>query len=79
MDPWPTKPVLICVDLCEPQPVGKTMVNALSMIYGKGKFTQPKVPAKFGEPQEIVIEVINVEESDVKVKSVALQLSVLPL
>ncbi len=79
IDPWPTKPVLICADLCEPQPVSKTMVNALSMIYEKGKFTQPKVPAKFGEMQEIVIEVITVEEPDVIVKSITLQLSLLPI
>lgn len=79
MDPWPDKPVLICVNLCEPQPCGKTMVNAVSMIYGKNKFTQPKVPAKLGETQNILIEVNTVDDIAVTFKSVTLQLSLLPM
>ena len=79
IDPWPTKPVLICVSLCEPQPCGMSMLKSVSMIYEKGKFTQPKVPAKLGESQEIVIEVITVEDIAVPVRSVTLQLSLLPV
>ena len=55
-----------------------SMLKSVSMIYGKNKFTQPKVPAKLGESQEIVIEVNTVEDFDVAVRFVTLQLSLLP-
>ena len=77
INPWPSKPVLICINLCEPQPCGKTMVNAVSMIYEEGKFTKPKVPAKLGQEQEIIIEVITLDGISVNAKSVSVQLSLL--
>ena len=76
IDPWPTEAVLINVSLCERQLCGK---KTLSMVYEKGKFSQPKVPATQGETQDIVIEVNTVDDSAVKFKYVTLQLSVLPM
>ena len=78
INPWPTKPVLINCNLCEPQPCGKSLVNAVSMIYEKGKFTQPKVPAKLGEVQEILIVLSTVKGETIDATSVTVQLSLLP-
>ena len=77
INPWPTKPVLICADICEKQPCGKNMMNCLAMAYKNGKFTQPKVPTKLGQTQEIVIEVKTLDDIFMHLKSVTLQLSLL--
>ena len=75
--PWPTKTVLICCNLCEYQPCGKDMVNALSMVYGEDKFTKPKVPARMGQTEEIMIEINTLGDVGVKINSVTVQLSLL--
>ena len=79
IDPWPNKPVMITCNLCEVQPAGKDFVNMLSMVYGKEKFTQPKVPALLGIKQEIMIEVKTFDNVNVDTNSVTLQLSLLPI
>jgi len=73
------KPILVTCNLCDVQPCGKSFTNMLSMVYGNEKFTRPKVPARLGKTEEIIIEIKTINNNDVNnLTSVSVQLSLVP-
>lgn len=55
--PWPEIPFLVCCNFCDTQPCGgQYFENTLSLVYGKEKFTRPKVIARMDRFSEVEIQ-----------------------